>query len=53
MNMKMIKAIGIGASVFGALVSMAGDWANKKQIDSEIAKKASEAVAEALKKESN
>lgn len=53
MNGKVIKAIGIGASVIGAVAGIAGNWATKKETDSEIAKKVTEAVAEALKKESN
>ena len=52
MNTKLIKAIGVGASVIGAVASIAGNWATKKETDSEITKKVAEAVAEALKKES-
>lgn len=51
--MNVIKIIGIGASVVGAVATVAGNWASKKEVDSEISKKVTEAVAEALKKESN
>ena len=52
MNGKVIKIIGVAASVIGAAATVAGNWATSKQTDETIAKKVSEAVTEALKKES-
>ena len=52
MNGKVIKAIGIGASVIGAVASVAGSWATKKETDDKIAEQVTKAVAEALTKES-
>ena len=52
MNGKAIKVIGIVASIGGAVFTVAGNWATKKETDATISKKVTEAVAEALKKES-
>lgn len=48
MNIKLIKVIGVAASVIGAVASVAGNLATEKMTEVKIAEK----VAEALKKES-
>lgn len=50
MNIKLIKGIGIAASIIGAVATVAGNWATNKETDAKIGKKVTEAVAEALKK---
>ena len=52
MNGKMIKVIGVAASIIGAAATVAGNWASEKNADAKIGEKVAEAVAEALKKES-
>ena len=51
MNTKLIKGIGIAASVIGAVATVAGNWATNKETDNKIAENVTKAVAEALKKE--
>lgn len=50
MNNKLVKVIGIAASVVGVVASVATNWANEKKLDDKIAGKVAEAVAN-LKKE--
>lgn len=50
MNSKWIKAIGIVASVGGALATVAGSWATKKETDSKITEEVAKAVTKALEK---
>ena len=50
MNSKVIKIIGVVASIGGAVATVAGNWATKKETDDKIAEKVMEAVAEALEK---
>lgn len=52
MNGKAIKIIGLVASIGGAVATVAGNWASKKEMDETIAKKVTEAIAETIKKES-
>lgn len=52
MNSKVIKVIGVVASIGGAIATVAGNWATKKETDGKIAEEVTKAVAEALKKES-
>ena len=51
-NGKAIKAIGIAASVIGAVATLAGNWAGEKQQDAKIAEKVAEAFAKAKDGES-
>ena len=44
MNDKVIKVIGIAASVIGVAASVATSWANEKTLDNKIATKVSEAL---------
>ena len=48
MNGKLVKGIGIAASIIGAVATVAGNWATSKETDSKITEKVAEAVAEAL-----
>ena len=52
MNSKVIKVIGVVASIVGAIATVAGNWATKKETDGKITEEVTKAVAEALKKES-
>ena len=52
MNNKLVKVIGIGATVIGAVATVASSWASSKKTEDDISKKVAEAVAEAMKKES-
>lgn len=45
LNGKVIKGIGIAASVVGAVVTVVGNWAGEKQQDMKIAEKVAEALA--------
>lgn len=45
MNGKVIKVIGIAASVVGAVATLVGNWAGEKQQDAKIAEKVAEAIA--------
>ena len=47
MNGKLIKVIGVGASIIGAVATVAGNWATSKETDNKITEKVAEAVAEA------
>jgi hypothetical protein len=47
MNTKMVKVIGIAASVIGAVATLVGQWAGEKQQDAKIAEKVAEALAKA------
>lgn len=51
MNSKLIKFIGVGATLIGAAASVVGSLATKKETDNKIAEECAKAVAEALKKE--
>ena len=51
MDGKWIKVIGIGASLVGAVATLAGNWAGEKQQDAKIAEKVAEAVSKATKEE--
>ena len=51
MNRKLIKCIGIAASVVGAVATMVANWVSGKEQDAVIAEKVAEAIAEAAKKE--
>ena len=44
MNIKTIKAIGIGATILGAGLSLVASWAGEKQQEALIAEKVAEAV---------
>lgn len=50
---KVVKIVGVGATVIGAVASVASSWATNKQTDDKIAEQVTKAVAEALKKETN
>lgn len=50
--MNWLKVIGIGSTILGAVASVAGGWADKKNQEQVAAKAAKEAVAELMKKES-
>lgn len=52
LNGKMIKGIGIAASVLGVVVTLVGNWAGEKQQDMKIAEKVAEAIANSSTKES-
>lgn len=52
MNIKVIKIIGVVASVGGAALSLLGGWAADKQLDAKITDKVSEALTNATKGES-
>lgn len=39
MNIKLIKAIGIGATILGAAMSVVASWASDKQTDAAIDEK--------------
>ena len=52
MNNKVIKIIGIAASVVGAAATLAANWAGEKQQDAKIAEKVAEALANTTTKES-
>jgi hypothetical protein len=45
MNNKLVKVIGLAASVVGVVASVATNWANEKKLDDKIAGKVSEALA--------
>ena len=45
MNIKVFKIVGIAASVLGAVATLAGDWAGKKQLDAKIAEKVAETIS--------
>lgn len=45
MNIKAVKAIGIAASVVGAVATLAANWAGEKQQDAKIAEKVAEALS--------
>lgn len=47
---KLIKGIGIGASILGVGLSLLTDWVNEKKTDEKIKKYAYEAVSEQMKK---
>lgn len=51
MNIKVIKIIGIVASVGGAALSLLANWAGEKQQDAKIAEKVAEAITNATKGE--
>ena len=44
-NLKVIKIVGLGASLLGAAASLVASWAGEKQQDAKIAEKVAEAVA--------
>lgn len=45
MNIKVIKIIGMVASVAGAAASLVASWAGEKQQEAKIAEKVAEAMA--------
>jgi predicted methyltransferase len=49
---KAIKAIGIVASVVGAVATLAGNWAGEKQQEAKIAEKVAEVFAKTTDGES-
>ena len=51
MNIKVIKIIGVVASVLGATASVVASWANEKKLDDRIATKVAEAVADNVSKD--
>ena len=51
MNDKLVKIIGIAASVVGVAASIATNWANDKKLDEKIASKVSEAVTDLSNKD--
>ena len=48
MNIKVIKLIGIGATLLGAGASLVASWASEKQQDATISEKVAKAVSEVL-----
>lgn len=48
MNNKLIKIIGVGATLVGAAASVVGSLATKKETDAKIAEQVAQAVAEAM-----
>lgn len=53
MNSKAIKIIGMVATIGGAVASVAGNWASKKETDGKIAEQVTKAVAEAVGNKEN
>lgn len=51
-NRKVIKAIGIVASVVGAAATLVSNWVSGKEQDAVIAEKVAEAIAKSAKGES-
>ena len=45
MNIKVIKIIGVAASIVGATASVVANWAGEKKLDNKIAEKVAEAIA--------
>ena len=45
MKPNVIKAISIGLSIVGAVVSVAADFVGKKELDAKVAEKVAEALA--------
>lgn len=52
MNNKLIKGIGIGATLLGVVASLASNWVGEKQQDAKIAEKVAEAISNSAGKES-
>ena len=46
MNEKVIKGIGLGATLVGVAASLVSNWVGEKNLDSKIAKEVTKAVAE-------
>lgn len=52
MDIKVVKVIGIAASVLGAAATLVANWAGDKQMDATITEKVAKAVENLAKKES-
>ena len=52
MNNKVIKGLGVGAAIFGALATVVSNWVSEKQQDAKIAEKVAEAISKSTGKES-
>lgn len=46
MNSKIIKVLGLAASVIGVTATLLSDWVNEKKMDEKIDEKVNEALAE-------
>lgn len=46
MNIKLIKAIGIGATILGAVTSVVASWASDKQMEATIDEKVGKKIME-------
>lgn len=53
MNLKLIKAIGMGATVIGAAMSIVASWASDKQTDAIIDEKVNKKIAELVASTTN
>lgn len=51
MNGKVIKVLGLAASVIGVAATLLSDWVNEKKMDEKIEEKVNEAVAEQIEEE--
>ncbi len=45
LNNKVIKVIGVSASIIGAVASLVGNWVSDKQMDAKVTEKVIEAVS--------
>lgn len=52
MAVNWIKAAGVAASVVGAVATVVGDWAGKKDQDAKIEKAVAKAMSKAVEKKS-
>lgn len=52
MNTKVIKVLGVVASVAGVAATLVSNWVGEKQTDAKITEKVAEALAQANGKES-
>lgn len=51
MKINWVKVVGVGASVVGAVATIASNWAGEKQQDAKIAEKVAEAVSKVSNEE--
>ena len=51
-NSKVVKIIGIAASLIGAGCTLVSGWVSDRRMEDEVAEQVQKAVTEALKKES-
>ena len=51
MNAKVIKIIGLAASIIGTGATLVTEWVTDKKLDAKIATKVAEAIANQAKKE--